>query len=417
MRDFTKSIFESPATTMRNSLGVIVREGAENLVKLAVMEEFESFFNKYRDLESEDGKQLIVRNGYHSERTVMTGAGDIKVKIPRIADRRGKEGERLSFHSRIMPPYLRRTRELDEFIPLLYLKGISSGNFSEVLSGLLGYEVSLSANTVGRLKKKWETEQEEWKKRSLSGKRYVYWWVDGVYFNIRMESAKSCFLVIMGVTCDGKKELVAVEDGLRESEQSWSGLLLRLKRQGLGEGPLLAIGDGALGFWKALTKEFRETKHQRCWVHKTRNILDKLPKSLQPQAKGMLHEVYLSATRGDAYKAFDDFINVFEAKYPKAVQCLFKDKKELLAFYDFPAQHWGHIRSTNAIESTFATIRLRTHKTRGCLSRKTALAMVFKLAQSAEKRWQRIRGHKTLLTVLEGKRFIDGVRENHEQAA
>jgi len=416
MRDFTKSIFESPATTIKNSLGAIVREGAEKLVKLAVLEEFESFFNQYSHLKSEDGKQLVVRNGYHAERKVMTAAGDIKMKIPRIADRRGKKrGERLSFQSCIIPPYLRRSREIDEFIPLLYLKGISTGDFSEVLSGLLGSQVSLSANTVGRLKKHWEAEHEEWKKRSLSGKRYVYWWVDGVYFNIRMESTKSCFLVIMGVTSDGKKELVAVEDGLRESEESWSSLLLRLKRQGVSEGPLLAIGDGSLGFWKALTKEFEETKQQRCWVHKTCNILDKLPKSLQPQAKGMLHEIYLSATRGDAYKAFDDFKTVFEDKYPKAVQCLFKDKKELLAFYDFPAQHWVHIRSTNAIESTFATIRLRTHKTRGCLSRETALAMVFKLAQSAEKRWQRIRGHKTLLKVLDGKTFVDG--ENHEQAA
>jgi transposase-like protein len=380
---------------------------------MAVMAEFENFFSQYSHLTDQKDKQLIVRNGYHRERNVMTSAGNICVKVPRLSDRR--EGdvtkERLCFHSKVIPPYLRRANELDDFIPYLYLKGISSGDFSDVFSRLLGEKVSLSAQTVSRLKQKWEVEYSEWSQRDLLGKRYVYWWADGVHFNIRMESDRNCILVVIGVLSDGTKELVAVEEGPRESELSWQNLLLSLKRRGLNHGPLLAIGDGALGFWNAIKKEYPDSRHQRCWVHKTANVLDKLPKSFQPEAKGMIHEIYLSPDKEAALKAFDDFAELFEAKYPKATHCLLKDKDQMLRFYDFPAEHWRHIRSTNVIESTFSTVRLRTYKTRGCLSRKTALTMVFKLIEAAEKKWQRLHSYKLLPVVLSGEEFIDGVRK------
>lgn len=416
MKDFIRNFIESPhlsVVSVESSLGEIVREGAEKLVKMAVMAEFENFFSQYSHLADQKGKQSVVRNGYHQERTVMTAAGNIRVKIPRLSDRREGKGkkERLRFHSKVIPPYLRRANEVDDFIPYLYLKGISSGDFSDVLSQLLGEKVSLSAQTVSRLKQKWEIDFSEWSQRDLLGKRYVYWWADGVYFNIRMESDRSCMLVIIGVLSDGTKELVAVEEGPRESELSWQNLLLSLKRRGLNHGPLLAIGDGALGFWNALKKEYPDSRHQRCWVHKTANVLDKLPKSVQPEAKGMIHEIYMSPTKKAALKAFDDFVELFEAKYPKATNCLLKDKDQMLKFYDFPAEHWMHIRSTNVIESTFSTVRLRTYKTKGCLSRKTALTMVFKLIQAAEKNWQRIHSYKLLPVILTGEQFLDGVRQ------
>jgi transposase-like protein len=419
MKDFIRNFIESPhlsvgtvgtVGTVESSLGEIVREGAEKLVKMAVMAEFENFFSQYSHLKDESGKQLLVRNGYHQERNVMTAAGNIRVKIPRVDDRdesKSKE-ERLHFHSKVIPPYLRRAREVDDFVPYLYLKGISSGDFSDVLSQLLGEKVSLSAQTVSRLKKQWEEEYSDWSQRDLSTKRYVYWWADGVYFNIRMESNRSCMLVIVGALSDGTKELVAVKEGPRESELSWQNLLLDLKRRGLNHGPLLGIGDGALGFWNALSKEYPESRHQRCWVHKTANLLDKLPKSVQPEAKGMIHEIYMSPGKNTALKAFDDFVRLFEKKYPKVTDCLVKDKEQMLTFYDFPAEHWRHIRSTNVIESTFATVRLRTYRTKGCLSKTTALTMVFKLIQAAEKRWQRIQGYKLLPVILSGEEFIDG---------
>lgn len=410
MIDFNKHFNGSP---YENSLIDIARYGAEMVLKKAVMDEFESFFKRHSHLKDENGKQLIVRNGWHKERKVLTTFGVINLRVPRIEDRRGKSKEEsIKFHSHWVPPYLRRSTELDEFLPLLYLKGISSGDFSEVLSQLLGQDVSLSPTTIGRLKQKWEEEFEEWNRSDLSSKRYVYWWADGVYFDVRKETQKSCILMIMGALCNGKKELVAIEDGIRESELSWQGVLRDLKRRGLSSGPLLATGDGSLGFWNALDKEFPGTVHQRCWVHKTANVLDKLPKSVQPEAKRRIQEIYMAPTKEDALKSFDDFVTLFEAMYPKAVGCLLKDKAQTLAFYDFPAEHWRHIRSTNVIESTFATVRLRTYKTKGCLSRKTALAMVFKLAQSAEKRWNRIHAYKLLAVVLEGGKFIDGVLEH-----
>ena len=326
MKDFNRNLIESPqlsGLSFESSLGEIVREGAEKLVKMAVMEEFENLLSQYSQLTDQRGKQLIVRNGYHRERNVMTSAGNICVKVPRLCDRREGDGakERLCFHSRVIPPYLRRATEVDDFIPYLYLKGISSGDFSDVFSRLLGEEVSLSAQTVSRLKKKWEEEYSEWSKRDLLGKRYVYWWADGVYFNIRMESDRNCILVLIGVLSDGTKELVAVEEGPRESELSWQNLLFSLKRRGLNHGPLLAIGDGALGFWNAIEKAYPDSRHQRCWVHKTANVLDKLPKLVQPEAKGMIHEIYMSADKENALKAFDDFVEPFEANKDKYCPC------------------------------------------------------------------------------------------------
>jgi len=411
MKDSIRDTEESPSLFSIIPLSEIIREGAQKVVRLALESEFKELMSQYNDLKEADGKQSVVRNGYHPERSVMTSAGNIRVKMPRLNDRR--EGisreERLHFRSKLLPPYLRRSTEVDEFIPYLYLKGISTGDFSDVLSQLLGEEVSVSAQTVCRLKKKWEEEYCTWRAGALSAKRYVYWWVDGVYFNIRTESERSCMLVIIGALSDGTKEFVAVEEGPRESELSWQNLLLNLKRRGLTDGPLLAIGDGALGFWNALKKEYPQSDQQRCWVHKTANVLDKLPKSVQSQAKGMIHEIYKSPSKKASLRALDDFAKVFEGKYPKATKCLVKDKQQMLAFYDFPAEHWRHIRSTNVIESTFSTVRLRTYKTRGCLSKQTALTMVFKLIQAAQKNWQRIHGYKLLPVVLAGESFIDGV--------
>lgn len=411
---FEKSL---PLNFFEKSITEIAREGAKTMLKIALDAEIIEYIDSHSDELTVEGLQRIVRNGYHKERLLQTGVGTLKVRVPRSRDRsqekggvcKGKSDPKV-FESRIVPRYLRRTQEINELIPLLYLKGISSGDFSEVLSQLLDQEVSLSSNTVCRLKAEWVEEYEAWSCSDLSGKSYVYWWVDGVYFNTRLEEEKSCILVIIGTTQEGRKELVAIESGFRESEIGWKDILLSLKARGLEEGPKLAIGDGALGFWKALTEIFPETRQQRCWVHRLRNVLDKLPKSLQKQAKRHIHAIYLAPTRKEAEKAFDKFVTLYESKYPKAVECLLKTKAETLAFYDFPAEHWRHIRSTNPIESTFATVRLRTYKTRGCCSRESILTMVFKLVQAAQKRWQRIRGHNIIPLVLEGSKFIDGVR-------
>lgn len=402
-KEFSKNLIEKP-------LSEILKIGAEKLLRVAVMAEFDEFFSRYSALIDENGKQILVRNGFHQERTIMTRAGQFKLKVPRVNDRRKDFEEKINFHSSILPPYLRREKELDEFIPYLYLKGISSGDFSGVLSRLLGREVSLSPQTVVRLKESWEEEYETWHREDLSDKRYIYWFADGVYFNIRFENDRSCILVLIGVRSDGVKELVAIVDGHRESELSWRDLLMDLKRRGLKRGPLLATGDGSLGFWNALMKEFPETKHQRCWVHKLANVLDKLPKSVQPTAKRHIYDIYQALTKEEALEAFDKFVDLYGAKYPKAVACLLKDKDETLAFYDFPAQHWLHIRSTNAIESTFATVRLRTKRTKGMGSRITTLTMVFKLVQAAEKRWQRIHSYKLIPLLLAGVKFKDGVQ-------
>jgi transposase-like protein len=314
----------------------------------------------------------------------------------------------VTFSSALLPPYLKRARSIEELIPWLYLKGVSTGDYQEALSALLGDQAKgLSANTVSRLKKQWEDEHTDWQKRDLADQRYVYWWADGVYSNVRMDD-RLCLLVIIGVTEQGRKELVVVEDGQRESEASWKELLTGLRERGLTTAPKLAVGDGAMGFWAALSKVYPETEHQRCWVHKTANVLNKLPKSVQPKVKADLHEIWMAETRDEAHKAFDRTVKRFEAKYPRAMECLAKDREELLAFYDYPAEHWVHIRTTNPIESTFATVRLRSKRSRNCGSRATTLAMVFKLLQSAQKRWKRIKGFNKLELVVNNVQFKDG---------
>ena len=335
----------------------------------------------------------------------------MRVRQPRVEDRRAEEQPDV-FSSQILPPYLRRTRNVEDLIPWLYLKGISTGDFPEALAALLGPNAKgLSANTIQRLKDVWVKEYADWNQRELSGKRYVYMWVDGIYFNVRLEEDRACILVVMGVTANGIKELLAVHDGVRESEQSWIEVLMDLKRRGLKNGPDLATGDGALGFWAALPKVFPKCRVQRCWVHKTANVLNYLPKKLQVSAKKMLHDIWLAATRKDAEKAFDAFVATYQAKHPKATECLSKDRDELLAFYDFPAEHWSHIRTTNPIESTFATVRLRTNKTKGCGTRLATLTFVFKLAQNAAKTWRKLNGSALLADIVRGVRFVDGIKE------
>ena len=386
------------------------------MLATALEVEAEEFVEQHRELLDESGRRRVVRNGHLPERQVQTGIGPMAVRVPRVRDRGDRSGQvEVKFSSRIVPPYLRRSESLEDFLPWLYLKGVSSGDFAETLEGLLGGDTSgLSSSTIGRLKQRWEGDYDQWRRRDLSNKHYVYLWVDGVYVHARMEH-KQCLLVVMGACEDGRKELVAVEDGYRESEQSWSELLLDLKKRGLKRIPKIVVGDGALGFWKALAKVFPSCRAQRCWFHKTGNILNKLPKSLHGKARSDLQAIWMAATRKDANAAFDAFVAKYETKYPKAVQCLVDDRAELLAFYDFPAEHWAHLRTTNPIESTFATVKLRTAKTRGCLSRKTALTMVFQLCRVAERHWRRLNGPKRLGQVIEGVRFADGVE--HQAAA
>jgi putative transposase len=397
----------------KDSLTDLLRTGARRLLYEAVQVELGDFMLEFAALMTEDGRQAVVRNGYLPEREILTGIGPIRVRVPKVRDR---SGSGIKFNSKLLPPYLRRSKSLEETLPWLYLKGISTGDFSEALQSLVGDGAKgLSAPTISRLKATWEAEHEAWSKRDLSKKRYVYFWADGIYFNVRLEESRQCILIIVGVTEYGKKEFVAIEDGYRESEQSWREVLLGLKHRGLEIGPALAVGDGALGFWGALSRIYPQTRHQRCWVHKKVNVLNKVPKGMQPKIKAALQEIWMAETREDAHKAFDLFVETYEAKYPKAVECLTKDREELLTFYDFPAEHWQHIRTTNPIESTFATVRLRTAKTRGCVSRKTILAMVFKLGQSAQKRWHKIRGFKLLGEVIQGVKFVDGKKADKPQ--
>ena len=405
MTDSTLRALSQPEPQVTDPLHELLRRGARDLIAKAVEAELATFLAQYADQRLDDGRQAVVRNGYLPERTVQTGIGDVSVQVPKVRDRSGG-GAR--FNSSLLPPYLKRARSIEELIPWLYLKGISTGDYQEALAALLGDQAKgLSANTVSRLKKQWEDEHTEWRQRDLSDRRYVYWWADGVYSNVRMDD-RLCLLVIIGVTEQGRKELVAVEDGFRESADSWETLLTGLRERGLTTAPRLAVGDGAMGFWLALSKIYPETDHQRCWVHKTANVLNKLPKSVQPKVKADLHDIWMAETRDEAHKAFDRTLKRFEAKYPKAMACLAKDRDELLAFYDYPAEHWVHIRTTNPIESTFATVRLRSKRSRNCGSRATTLAMVFKLLQSAEKRWKRIKGFSKLELVVNNVRFQDG---------
>ena len=394
-----EEISEDPLTEL-------LRTGARQLIAQAVEAELHGFLQEFATCTDASGRRQVVRNGYLPERKIQTGIGPVSVRVPKVRDKRGKG---VKFNSGLLPPYLRKTKSIEEMLPWLYLKGISTGDFQEALQALLGKDATgLSSTTISRCKRLWETEHEQWSRRRFENKRYVYIWADGVYFNIRSDDARQCILVIIGVTEQGRKEFVAIEDGYRESEQSWTELLVRVKEQGLIHSPKLAIGDGALGFWKSLHKIFPQTKHQRCWVHKTANVLNKLPKMVQPKVKQALHEIWMAPTKKDAFEAFETTIQAYSGKYPKAMQCLEKDKEQLLAFYDFPAPHWQHIRTSNPIESTFATVRLRTDKTRGCVARRTILAMVYKLGMSAEKRWQRLRGFKLLAEIIRGVKFKDG---------
>jgi transposase-like protein len=395
----------------RDVLTEILRQGAREMLAKAIQAEVADWIGNHAHLTDTNGRRQVVRNGSHPEREILTGLGPITVQQPRVLDRRSPD-QRETFTPSVLPPYLRRTKNVDEAIPWLYLKGISTGDFPEALQGLFGVEAKgLSANTVTRLKAAWEEEYRAWNKRSLAGKQYVYVWVDGVHFNIRLEDGRQCILVMMGATAEGHKELIAIADGYRESEQSWKELLLDVKARGLEIEPHLAIGDGALGFWKALPQVWETTKAQRCWVHKTANVLDKLPKGSQPKAKGMLHEIYLAETREAALKAFDLFVTTYEAKYPKATECLSKDRDVLLTFYDFPAEHWLHLRTTNPIESVFATVRLRHTKTKGSGTRMACLTMVFKLMESASKRWRALNKSNLIQEMIAGVVYVDGVKK------
>ena len=395
-----------------NPLEQLLKTGAQQLLAQAIEAELATLLAQYKD-ETVEGLQRIVKNGHHPERSIQTGLGDIDVKIPKVRDR--KKGG-VKFNSTLIPPYLKRTKNIEELIPWLYLRGISTGDMQPALVSLLGEKAKgLSANSVTRLKASWETEYQKWSVRSLSQRRYVYIWADGIYSKIRMDD-KLCLLVIMGVDETGRKELLAVIDGVRESEQSWTEVLNQLQSQGLTIPPKLAIGDGALGFWNALTKVWPTTQHQRCWVHKIANVLNKVPKSMQPKIKANLQDIWMAESRNSANKAYDLFVKNYAVKYKKATDCLIKDKDEMLAFYDYPAEHWIHIRTSNPIESTFATVRLRTHKVKSCGSRTTTLMMIFKLAQSAEKKWNRLRGFKLLADVIIGGKFKDGERIIQDQA-
>ena len=400
-----------------DSLTEVLRNGACALLAQAVEAEVAALLSCHADKLTADGRQRLVRHGHLPEREIMTGIGPVAVRCPRLRDRVGEGSERIRFSSAILPPYARRSKSLDVLIPILYLKGVSTGDFEEALIALLGKDApGLSASTIGRLKEAWSEEHARWSKRDLSAKRYVYFWVDGIHVQARLEDAAQCLLVVIGATPEGKKELVGLIDGVRESAQSWRDLLLGLKRRGLAMGPELAVADGALGFWQAVEEVWPQTRGQRCWVHKTANVLNKLPKNQQSKAKRTLQEIWMAETKKDALLAFDAFAETWGVKYDKAVECLIKDRDALLAFYDFPAEHWKHLRTTNVIESSFATIRHRTVRSKGCLSNKTALAMIFKLAEAAEKSWRRLDGHNQLPKVILGVKFADGVEVIRSQA-
>ncbi len=389
----------------------ILRDGCRKILEGALEIEISNFIEEYRELADAQGRQRVVRNGYLPTRAIQTGVGQIEAKVPRARDRRGGP-DAIRFSSSILPPYLRRAKSIEDLLPWLYLKGVSTGDFSDALESLLGKDApGLSASTISRLKQAWGDEYKAWHRASLAGKRYVYVWADGIHFRARMNDSKQCMLVLMGSTESGDKELIAIHDGYRESEQSWYELLQGLKERGLTMAPKLAIGDGALGFWNAVVKVFPETRAQRCWFHKMGNVLNKMPKSQHGAAKAALQEIWMASSLADAKAAMKSFEKLYGAKYPNAVACLLKDEDELLAFYDFPAEHWKHIRTTNPIESTFATVRLRTAKTRGCLSRRTALTMVFQLCRCAQKRWRKLSGYHLLGKVIEGIVFKDGVED------
>lgn len=411
MEDDSVITFEKPQGDLLTEL---IRTGARKLIEQAVQAELTDLLEQFDDRRTEDGRAGVVRNGYQPERKILTGVGPVSVKIPKV---RSRLGDPVVFQSVLVPPYVRRSRSLEAAIPWLYLKGVSSGDMQSALEVLVGKDAKgLSPNVVGRLKRQWQQEYSTWGQQRLDQDRWVYVWADGIYSRLRGDMDKLCVLVVIGVNDRGEKHFLAIEDGVRESKQSWREVLLKLKGRGLVTPPKLAVGDGALGFWAALSEVYPATREQRCWMHKTGNILNYLAKSSQPKAKKALQNIWMAETRKLANLAFDEFVATYQAKYPKAVECLVKDRDALLAFYDFPAEHWVHLRTTNPIESSFATIRHRTNQTKGCVTRDTMLAMVFKLGQCAEKNWRRIRGFKHVAKVIQGVRFIDGIEQEVNQS-
>lgn len=387
----------------------LIRRGARDVIQQAIEAELAQLLEQYENVKTLTGQRAVVRNGYLPQREVLTAVGPVAVTVPKVRDR---SGSGVKFNSSLVPPYVRRSSRVAAALPWLYLKGISTGDMSEALKVLVGEEAKgLSPNVVSRLKAQWAEEHARWKERDLGDKRYVYWWVDGIHTGLRAEEATDgqCLLVILGVTPEGRKERVAIGDGLRESKESWKELLLALKRRHLQHGPLLAVGDGAMGFWAALEEVFPVTRAQRCWFHKMGNVLNALPRSQHGRAKQALQEIWMSATRTEAVGAFEHFLSTYGTKYPKATEKLTRDREALLAFYDFPAEHWAHLRTTNPIESTFATVRHRTTRTRNCVSRATFLGLAFKLIEEAEKSWRRIRGAERIELLLKGVPFQDGI--------
>ena len=394
----------------------ILRSGAKRLIEQAVEAEFAAFLASHGDLRLPDGRQRVVRHGYDPVRPIQTGIGPVEVEKPKARDRGASGEDRIRYASSILPKWARRTKSLDVLLPALYLRGISTGDFQEVLTALLGKDApNLSPGVIARLKSDWEDDYQRWQKRDLSARRYVYIWADGVYLQARMEPHAECMLVIIGATPEGKKELLGFQTGQRESAQSWKELLVDLKKRGLIVAPDIAVGDGALGFWKALDEAFPSTRHQRCWVHKTLNILDKLPRSVQPNARQDLREIWLSPDRAKAEFAIGAFAEKYAPKYDKAVDCLLKDRDALLTFFDFPAEHWTHLRTSNPIESAFATVRHRTVRMKGALSQDTARLMVFKLVMAASKTWRRLQGQNQLPKVVDGVKFRDGIEIASDQ--
>ncbi|AKC68927.2 transposase [Pandoraea oxalativorans] len=391
----------------KSALDELIQQGARQIIEQAVEAELASMLEQYSNVRSIDGRRAVVRNGYLPEREVVTAIGPVPVRVPKVRDR---SGSGIRFNSAVVPPYVRKSARVSAALPWLYLRGISTGDMSEAMGIMLGGQVSgLSPNVVSRLKAQWADEHAQWNQRELSLARWVYWWADGIHTGVRSDDSDGqCLLVIIGVKPDGTKERVAISDGYRESKASWAELLLDLKKRGLQSGPLLACGDGAMGFWAAMEEVFPQTKHQRCWFHKMGNVLNALPKSQQARAKKAMQDIWMAATRAEALVAFNHFVDTHSAKYPKVVEKLTQDRDELLAFYDFPAEHWQHLRTTNPIESTFATVRHRTKRTRNCVSRATFLGLAFKLIESAEDSGRRIRAPEKIATMLDGMTFKDG---------
>ncbi|HBG96010.1 MAG TPA: IS256 family transposase [Chromatiaceae bacterium] len=411
MSDDTIAKLPGPSGNSPDPLTDVIRSGARKLIEQAIEAELATLLAAFADHKLEDGRARLVRHGHLPEREILTGIGPVAVKVPRVRDRK-PGADKITFTPSILPRYLRKAKSVEELLPWLYLKGVSTGDFSEALAALLGPHVKgLSAKTITRLKADWWSEYEAWEKRDLGARRFLYIWADGVYFKPRMAEEKQCVLVIVGADEYGRKELLAMTDGFRESTQSWREVLLDLKRRGLNQDPKLAIGDGALGFWAALREVFPTTQEQRCWVHKAMNVLNAMPKSVQARAKARLHDIWQAETKAEANAAFDRFVESYGAKWDKAVAKLVKDRDALLTFYDFPAEHWKHIRTSNPIESTFATVRHRTRRTKGCLSRKTGLAMAYRLMMSAQNKWRKLDGQNRLPELIEGVEFRDGIRQ------